>query len=94
MLIMGFLTDVETAILGQLSAVESAAFKLASDARPAFIAGLVIWIALTGYEVAFGKTQDRSGSTNLDRPDQWKVGAQRSQNNAQRVKTQRYQALF
>jgi type IV secretion system protein VirB6 len=53
-----FLSEVETGILGQLSAVEGAAFGLASAARPAFIVGLVIWITLTGYEVAFGKTQD------------------------------------
>jgi type IV secretion system protein VirB6 len=53
-----FLSEVETAILGQLSTIEGTAFGLADAARPAFIAGLVIWITLTGYEVAFGKTQD------------------------------------
>ena len=44
--------------LCQLSVIEGAAVGLAGAARPAFITGLVIWITLTGYEVAFGKTQD------------------------------------
>ncbi len=55
---MSFLSEIETAILGQLSTVEGTAVGLASAAQPAFITGLVIWILLTGYEVAFGKTQD------------------------------------
>lgn len=55
---MGFLREVETAILGQLSTVEGATVGLASAAQPAFITGLVIWVLLSGYEVAFGKTQD------------------------------------
>lgn len=55
---MSFLREVETAILAQLSVIEGAAVGLAGAARPAFITGLVIWITLTGYEVAFGKTQE------------------------------------
>ena len=55
---MSFLREVETAILSQLSVIEGTAVGLAGAARPAFITGLVIWITLTGYEVAFGKTQD------------------------------------
>ena len=55
---MGFLREVETAILGQLSTVAGAANGLAAAAQPAFITGLTIWILLTGYEIAFGKTQD------------------------------------
>jgi hypothetical protein len=53
-----FLTEVETGILSQITTLSTASFSMATAARPAFITGLVIWITLTGYEVAFGKTQD------------------------------------
>jgi type IV secretion system protein VirB6 len=53
-----FLSEVETAITGQLATVSGATVGLATAAQPAFLAGLTIWILLTGYEVALGKTQD------------------------------------
>jgi type IV secretion system protein VirB6 len=53
-----FLSEVETGILSQIATLSTASFSMATAARPAFITGLVIWITLTGYEVAFGKTQD------------------------------------
>lgn len=44
--------------MSEIATLSTSSFALATAVRPAFLAGLVIWITLMGYEIAFGKTQD------------------------------------
>lgn len=53
-----FLSEIETAITAQLTTIGGTAVGLTTAAQPAFVTGLVVWIVLIGYEVAFGKSQD------------------------------------
>lgn len=58
---MSFLTDFETDITGTFAsngAFAAAEASLTMVFQGAFISGMTIWIAMVGWEVAYGKTED------------------------------------